>query len=280
MTDAPNPAPEGQAEGQGTPWYKAEGFAPEIQGYVENKGWQDSPLKAITAYQHLEKFHGVPADQIIKLPKDFTNAEEMNPVYARLGRPDKPEGYKFSGEGLDPESLKWFSEKAHKLGLNNAQYNSFVSEFDSEQKKNAEEYQKALAQEETIQMDALKKEWGAGFDERSEMARRGMRSFLPKGTDEKTAGELMTAMERSIGTANFLKLFANIGEKVNTEDKIHQGDSSRKFGYTKEQALDDVKTLMAEIKADPARLANFNKNVGPDVEKLARLNKLAYPAAA
>lgn len=282
MTEAaPASAPEGQAPGQGndagaTAWYKSEGFTPEIQGYVENKGWKDSPLKAINAYQNLEKFQGVPAEQLIKLPKDMNDAESMNPVYARLGRPEKPEAYKFApidGMDIPAEDLKEASALAHKLGLNDRQYNEFVREVVTKTAAENADTAKQIEIEQTAQMNEVKREWGDKFEQRSELARRAVKAALPAGLDEEGKTQTLTAIENAIGTANFLKMFANFGEKIG-EDKIPQSDSTQRFGYTAEQAVADQAQLMAEMQTDPARLKAFNENKGPDVEKMNRLNKV------
>lgn len=287
MTDpAPASAPEGQAPGQGngaaTPWYKSEGFSPEIQGYVENKGWNDSPLKAITAYQNLEKFQGVPAEQLIKLPKDMNDAESMSAIYARLGRPEKAEGYKFDpiqDIEIPADDLKEVSSLAHKLGLNNRQANELVREIATKTAAENAEAAKRIEMEQTAQMNEVKKEWGDKFEERAELARRAVKTALPAGLDEAGKEQTLTAIEKAIGTANFLKMFANFGEKVG-EDKIPQSDSTQRFGYTAEQAAADQKQLMAELQTDPMRLKAFNENKGPDVEKMNRLNKIIAGASA
>ena len=59
------PVSEGQAE---TTWYT--GANDETVGYIQNKGWNDDPMKAVTSYQELEKFRGASEDQLIMFPKD------------------------------------------------------------------------------------------------------------------------------------------------------------------------------------------------------------------
>jgi hypothetical protein len=295
MTEAaPNAAPAGdagQAAGQGNqaPWYKTEsyGFSPEEVGAIENKGWKDSPKQMLGAYSNLEKFHGVPAEQLLKLPKDPADEKSWGDVYKRLGRPDAADKYgefnlpeEFKGVEMDKDRIKWADEQAFALGLNARQRNALIANTIKYETGIYKDAETKIAQIMQTQLDGLKTEWGQHFPEREELGRRSARMVLPGDEAQKDAH--MKALEGALGTAAFLKMFANIGDKLPgvKEDKMHGTDGARSFGYTKEQALDDIKTLKAEIGADPKRLADFNKNTGPDVEKLKRLHSIAYPSKA
>src|SRR3990167_3081868 len=69
-----------------------DGLPQETLGFVEKKGWKGN-ADVITSYQNLEKLQGVPAERIIKLPEKLEGTE-MDVIYNRLGRPEKPDGYK------------------------------------------------------------------------------------------------------------------------------------------------------------------------------------------
>lgn len=287
MTDqAPAaPADAGQAPGQGNPpasdantnkpWYDGLGLKDEDVGYIQNKKWQ-SPIDVITGYKNLEKFHGVPADQLIKLPKDFNDEKAMGEVYNRLGRPDNPDGYEYKaadGIKLDEGRMKWTSSLSHKLGLNKAQYKALIDATIEYEGGIASEAQKEIERITGEQLEGLKKEWGNAFTEREELGKRAVRAFLPGDADQKSA--LMESIEGAIGTAAMLKLFANIGEKMG-EDKIHSGDGDRPFGYTPQQAKADREQLMSELgdPANKARLDLYNQGKGKDFEKMQQLNRI------
>lgn len=279
---AGNPNPGAQPAGDAKPWYDGHNLAPEDVGYIQNKKW-NSPADVLTSYKNLEKFHGVPADQLLKLPKDEKDQAAWDALYTRLGRPEKPEGYEFKapeGVKLDDARMSWVNGVAHKIGLSKAQHAALVNETLTYEGRLISEAQKAVETQQAAELEAVKKEWGAGFEERSELGRRAARAFLPGTAEEKQA--FMNAMEMSIGTGAMLKLFANIGEKLG-EDKIHAGDDGgRPFGYTKEQALSDIKGLMTELR-DPSnkeRLTAYNQGKGKDYEKMQHLNKIAYGNAA
>lgn len=264
------------------PWYDGHNLAPEDVGYIQNKKWSN-PADLLTSYKNLEKFHGVPAEQLLKLPKDTQDQAAWDAIYSRLGRPEKADGYEFKapdGVKVDDSRMGWVQGVAHKLGLNKSQFSALVNETLTYEGGLIADMQKEVQTRQAQELDAVKQEWGAGFDERAELGRRAARAFLPGNAEQKAA--FMNAMETSIGTGAMLKLFANIGAKMG-EDKIHQGDEgSRPFGYTKEQALSDIQNLMTELK-DPAnreRLNSYNQAKGKDYEKMQALQKHAYGNAA
>lgn len=264
------PADTGQATQTEAPlWF--DGAPDEIKGYIQNKGWDD-PIKAVTSYQELEKFRGANEKELIKIPKE---GESWDEVYTRLGRPETPEGYNFEfpeGMQVDEGRLGAFTAKAHELGLNQKQAMELII-ADSEFSQAAlVEMQEQMVQKSEAELAQLEKDWGKdAFAERAEMSRRLIRSSLPEGMD---ADSTLTAIEDAIGSANMIKFFSNIAEKSGgREDRIPEGDGDRPFGYTKEQAVADKAALASEIQADPKRLENYNKGIGPDYQKMQKLLK-------
>ena len=262
QVDASTPDAEGQAT-----WY--ESANDEVKGYIQNKGWDD-PLKAVSSYQELEKYRGASEDQLIKLPKE---GESYDAVYDRLGRPESADKYEFTpaeDASVDQGRLDTFKDIAHSAGLNNAQFEKVVSEISKYESGAIAQIQEAKIQEQATQLEALKKEWGEGFEERAELGRRFVRKNLPEGMDR---DQTLNAIEDAIGTAAMLKLFANSGQGAG-EDKLPKADSDRPYGYTREQAVADKKALMSELKSSPERLQNYNSATGPDYDKMQRLNKM------
>jgi hypothetical protein len=254
------------AEGQAT-WY--ESANDEVKGYIQNKGWDD-PLKAVSSYQELEKYRGASEDQLIKLPKE---GESYDAVYDRLGRPESSDKYEFEAPenaSIDTDRLDTFKGIAHSAGLNNEQFAKVVSEISSYETGIVQQLQEQRAQEQATQLEALKKEWGDGFDERAELGRRFVRKNLPADMNRE---ETLNAIENAIGTAAMLKLFANSGTGAG-EDRLPKDGEDKPYGYTREQAIADKKALMSELKASPERLVSYNSAKGPDYDKMQRLNKM------
>lgn len=277
MTDGQAaPKDNGQATLDGAdqkPWY--DGADQDTVGFIQNKKW-DSPLKAIEAYRGLEKHIGVPADQLLKLPKDPDSPDWGN-VYNRLGRPESPDKYGEpkvklpEGVTLDAQALSKFDPEFHKLGLSTSARNGILQKYAEYEASVIAERTKAIELEKSTQTEALKKEWGDKYEERLSLSKIASRKMFP---DEGQRNAILQAMEETVGPAVIAKAFANIAEKLG-EDKVHSGDAdTNRFGYTKEQAINDRKTIMEEVKSDPKRLAAYNKGVGPDVEKIMKLNKM------
>lgn len=268
-----------QTQGQVTdqkPWY--DGADDDIIGYLQNKKWdKESPLKVLEGYRNLEKFHGVPADKIIKLPSD-DNPDAWDSIYSKLGRPETPDKYGFDSlkipEGVDvnKERISKFDTIFHKSGITKSQRDYVLNEYLQFEAQVNQETQSKYEQEKAIQLDALKQEWGGKYDERLDLARRALKSFLPDGVDK---DEVAAAFEMSVGPAIAAKMFANLADKL-SEDKFHDdsGNNETKFGYSREQAVNDRNTLMAELKSDRTRLDAYNRGKGFDYEKMARLNKI------
>ena len=248
-------------------WYGE--ATPETVGYIQNKGW-DEPSKAIEAYQNLEKFHGVPADQLIKLPKD---GEPMDDIYNRLGRPESADAYEWEapeGTQVDDAYLSAMKASAHAEGVSQKGFEAMANAHAEYEQQLLESHYAEISKQQEIEIAELKKEWGSGFEERAELGRRFIAKNLPDGMDKQ---EALNAIEKAIGSAAMLKMFANAGDS-GKEDVIEHDTEGRRFGYTKEQASADKKGLMSEISADKTRLDNYNKGIGPDIEKMQRLNKL------
>ena len=278
MTDTETP-PKGS--GQGTTdakWFGSLNLPPEDVGYIQNKGWVDSPVKMFESYKNLEKLHGVGPEQLLKLPKQ-EDVEGWGKVYDRLGRPAKPEEY---GEIKPPEGKTWVLDEErikqadlamHKAGLNKAQRDAIISSVAEYETTQFVNYGKEVVEKSEVELSALKQEGGAGFEERSTLAKRAVRTFLP-GDNEDAKNALLDKIEASVGTSTMLKMFANIGERM-MEDKSPMGDTKEnRFGYTKEQAMADKKILEQELFADIKRLDTYNKGGGADYDKMQRLIKI------
>lgn len=277
MTDAPaiqaptdGVTPEsGQAADTGQGSNPFASFEGDALGYIQNKGWdkEGGITKLVDSYKSLESMRGVPEDRLLKLPEGEDGWDE---VYKRLGKPDEVKGYDYNapeGQEIDQGRMDWFNKLAHDLHLNKTQHNKLAEATQAYETEIFKGMEDKAGDERTIELNKLKDEWGNAYEERIELGSRAMRAFADKDT--------MNKLEDAMGSNSaVIRLFAKIGESI-SEHKLPAADGDRQFGQTPEMIADDIQTLKDEIKADPARLANFNKNIGADIEKLARLRKLA-----
>jgi len=209
-------AGEGQAAaGTGAaanaPWYGSVADA-ELKGFAELKGW-DSPDKAIESYRNLEKFQGVPADRLLKIP-EAGDVDGMKAINEKFGwaPPAKPEDYALPvPEGMQDTFAKVASAEFHKLGVPKdmaVKIAEFANAFTLTQ---MEAENTAINTQHNSELAALKTEWGANFDPLVETGKRAIAEYMPKTglTDAD-----MDALRDTLGTAKFNKLWAGIGSTM------------------------------------------------------------------
>lgn len=275
---APVAAPETQGQApaaeQSATWFES---APdEIKGYIQNKGWDD-PMKAVSSYKELEKFHGASEADLLMLPKDPDAEGAYDPIYNKLGRPESADKYEIElpeGIEVDAERLGGIKDVAHKLGLNSKQLGALIDYDAAYSQKAMEAHNEQLKIQNQADYDGLLKEWGSNSEERMELSRRGLRSQLEKaGIPSDQLQSIADGIEQQVGPAVTLKLFANIGEGTR-EDALPSSTGDAPFGYTREQAAADRAAVMAELRDDPAKLAAYNQGKGPQYDKMKQLNKV------
>lgn len=100
-TPTPSPTPPPTPPPTPTPAAWHAGIDAEILGHWQNKGWKvDDPkevaLAATRQAREAEKFFGVPADQILKMPKPDAKPEDIKAFWSKLGAPAEAKDYDFS----------------------------------------------------------------------------------------------------------------------------------------------------------------------------------------
>jgi len=133
----PTPQNPSTGESQGTEvsWINPDGTfgdlsqAPEdVRSFIETKGYKaiDGMIKS---QKELESFVGQ-RDQLITIP-DENDTEGWNEVHTKLGRPAKPEDYKFEPSEeeknlVNENLLGLFKEYAHQQGMNQKAFENTV----------------------------------------------------------------------------------------------------------------------------------------------------------
>jgi hypothetical protein len=225
MTDA-NGSPTG-----GNPWYPE-----EAKGYVENKGWT-APQDVISSYQNLEKLLGADkAGRGVVWPKDEADTDGWNAIYQKIGRPDSPEGYRLPvPEGDTGEFAKAAAPILHQLGLSTKQAEKlagWLNEYNSNQLK---QYDAGVELALRNDQDALRKEWGNAYDEKTVLVKRAANAI---GMTEDDLADVISAA----GYAKTNRWLAVIGEKIG-ESKFVSGDSGLPKTLTPAAAQDRLNAL-------------------------------------
>lgn len=258
-------SPAASASPSGSPWYGS--FDPDLKGYIETKGFpaDEKGLSALaSSYRNLEKHFGVPAEQLLKLPKDENDKDGWGKIYERLGRPEKPEGYQLpTPEGDDGEYANFISKVMHDLGITKKQAQALAAkqnEFIGEMTK-----REVAAYQETIktQDQALKSEWGPAYDKHVQIAKG---AFAELGLKP----EVVDAMEKAIGFAETMKFFHTIGSKIG-EDKFVSAEGSPGFAGAMSPAA--AAARIDAIKGDPVLSAKY---IAGDAALKAEMDKLHH----
>lgn len=255
------------AGGNTTPpaWY--EGFAPEMKGYIQNKGFKD-PADLATAYQNLEKLRGVPQERLLTLPAKDDDAAGWEGLYNRLGRPAKAEEYKLPPG--DENFSKWAKDTFHKIGLTAKQAESLSKEWGQYGEKLVSDTTASYEAKVKAETDALKKEWGAAFDQEMEAARTAYREF---GITD----EVIDKLEDSMGYAAVMKLMNSLGKKVGEHSFVH-GD--RREGFKGSFTPSQAQAKITALRQDQDFVSRYVSGDTKAREEMETLHKYAYPDAS
>jgi len=215
------------------------GLDDAAKGYVQNKGWK-SPVDLFTSYQNLEKLRGVPAELLLQLPAD-DNPEAWGKVWAKLGRPETPDGYKLPvAEGGNPETVKQLASWMHEAGIPAKQAQAFVAKMQEGGTALQKAQEQKLAQQSEADVAELKGTWGAAFDKQTEMGRRFAREL---GLDTNA----LSAIESAIGTKKLLEIMAAGGAKLGEHAPAGFEGGGKGFGVmTPEAAQERIKALHSD----------------------------------
>lgn len=243
---APAPAP-------GTPpvapWY--EGADAATIGHIQTKGWHEKPanevaLAAIRAHQEAERYIGTPADQILKVPKDATDAAGWATLWERLGKPKDATGYKFEGlkftDGTEvkQEFTDFMRTTAAELNMPAETAASlatrFVKYLDGADVSESTDRAAKLV----LEKADLAKEWGPNQE---------ANLFVAKQAASKLgiAPEAVAALEGQVGYAAVMKMFQKIGTAIGEDKFVSNGNTGLNNGVmTREQAVARKGELMAD----------------------------------
>lgn len=247
---------------------------PEAAAFVQNKGWT-SPADVIKSYQGAEKLIGRDPNTLLVVPR-ADDPEGFRAVMQKLGLPESPDKYEFAkpdGLPVDPGYEKWSRDTFHKLGLPAPVVKQLTAEHNAYVKSVVEAQEKEYAQKVAADKQALIAEWRDGHE-------RMMNAAQSAAKNLGFTGEMIDAMEKSVGYAATMKFFANLGQKMGEDGFVTSGDGKPgKFGQGLTPA--EAKSEWDAMKADPVMSkALFDPSHPAHAqakEKQARLFKTMYP---
>lgn len=248
-TPAPTPTPDPTPTPAPAPWYQGKLDA-EFVGHAQNKGWKlDDPatlaVEALRAHREAEKFVGVPADQLLRLPKDAKDEAGWNSVWQRLGVPKDAKEYDFSGVKFADGSAidEAFADRMRQASIANkipkdaaTAYVKSVAEFMEQQDKlEADQTASKIAEEKAT----LAKSWGPNAEFNKLTAMQGAKRLGVTPED-------VQALEKQIGYARVMEMFRKVGAGT-TEDTFVE---SRAGGESR--TVESAQARLNELMADPA----------------------------
>ncbi len=183
-------------------------YSDEYKDVVTQKGWS-SANDTLKSYTELEKAMG----GRIKVPTPESSAEEVSAFYAKIGRPENPDGYEIADV---PENITR-DENMESL-MRKVAFDSGIPKvaFETQIKKYYEAMSQTLAQAKIEGENALKGDWKDKYDTNLEIAKR----FAQEGGDE------FVKWLKDTGVGNLpvvIKAFFTYGTKT-LSDSLIQGD--------------------------------------------------------
>lgn len=250
------------------PWYgsfKDEG----LRGYAELKGWQD-PAAAVESYRNLEKLQGVPADQLLRLPK-AGDKDAYGKLYDRLGRPQSADGYELPvPEGDNGEFAKTVSPWLHEIGLSKEQGQALAAKWNEYQAKVVAEHTHAKNEAAKAGDAALKKEWGMAYDQNIIKAREGM---VKLGIEP----AMIDKLESVLGFADTIKFMHSIGTKIGEDNFVSSGGRS---DFSGKLTPAGAQARITQLLNDPVYAKRYAEGGADEAAEMARLHEMAYPTLA
>lgn len=205
----------------------------------------------------------------VKLPGNDATDEEWNALFAKLGRPEKPDGYGFEKPELPAEVQynenldKWFAEAAHKSNLLPKQaaalreaWNQMVPEFHNKQ------------MEERFRMgeETLKQEFGEGY--KDEVAKS--LHVLKENSEESDWQGLAREIDESMLTYNprLVKALSKIFKENYSESSVMSGATPAG------QTLQDIEKEYESFLKEHGRKVVLNDGSPEHIEAKKKYNEL------
>lgn len=255
----------------------------DTASFIKEKGW-GNVNNVVESYQNLQKVLGGGGERLV-IPKPGSAGEEeaWGNLWNQLGRPEKPDGYDFKeqlGEAGADTDLGWFRETAHANGLTDKQARNLLGAYMGEITKATEAQQADFQAKGDKDIEALRKEWGKGYDGKVDLGRRATREILAPVVQEMGVEltDFLTQMDRTFGPAVTIKLFASLGERLG-EHKLVEGQGggggTRPFHMTPSEA----RAAIAAKKANKDFMAAYLNPKDPGYTKAHEEMRRLYDSA-
>ena len=193
------------------------------EAYKEEKALQNFSTMDdfVKSYLSAQKLVGA---NKVAIPNKMATDEDWDEVYKKLGRPAKPEDYKysFSEEEINQDQLKTFNETAHRIGLLPKQAERIIKFYNEMNTQQQVDQSKIFETKQAEAMTDLKKEFGPTYTKRLDQAKKLATETL--GT-ELLNNTVLQDGSRLGDNVSVIKAFSMLADKL-SEDVIIKGEGT------------------------------------------------------
>ena len=209
-------------------------------------------------------------DKIV-LPGEKATQDDWNAFYAAAGRPDAPDKYALpedvqlpEGFKMDEAGLEEFKKVSHGLGLSEKQVAGLYKFYAENQGSQWKMMQESANEQHQEALNALQKEWGAGFATMKDRANRALSVAL---------GDNAAAVVEKYGNdPDVIKAFANLGGLL-SDDVL--GDRGKGAGTeTIQEAQSKINEIMTN-QQHPYHVASHPEH-NASVEEVEKLFNIVH----
>ena len=160
----------------------------------------------------------------VAIPNKMATDEDWDEVYKKLGRPDKPDDYKYSfkDDEINQDQLKSFNETAHRIGLLPKQAERIIKFYNELNEQQQADQSKVFEEKQVEAMSNLKKEFGPTYNKRLDQAKKLATETL--GT-EMLNNTILKDGSRLGDNVSVIKAFSMLADKL-SEDEIIKGEGT------------------------------------------------------
>ena len=160
----------------------------------------------------------------VAIPNKMATDEDWDEVYKKLGRPEKPDDYKYSfkDDEINQDQLKSFNETAHRIGLLPKQAERIIKFYNELNEQQQADQLKVFEEKQVEAMSNLKKEFGPTYNKRLDQAKKLATETL--GT-EMLNNTILKDGSRLGDNVSVIKAFSMLADKL-SEDEIIKGEGT------------------------------------------------------
>lgn len=247
------------------PWYsslpediRAE---PSIAKYTDKDGKKfEVPETFLRGYVAAQRLLGT---KEVAIP---TTEQQFKDLYRKLGQPDAPDNYayvpaKIEGNpefgGLDNDFINKMRSAAHKIGMNQTQFNEWTNFFEQEALAATGDAEESVVVDQQVAMQELSAIWKQDTDKNIEVARRAQTELAQPGLAK-------FLNDTGLGDhPEMVQLFYKMGNVLLEPTKL--------VGSGQNDSTDAVKAEIASLMANPAYTSKNHPEHKILVDKVTQL---------